>query len=310
MDRLQLTLANQQLTEELKLQLGDRLPSVMSIAAKSMNMTMAEFTKAMEDGRLSAVEFMPAFTKAMREMAAPGLDKAFKSMQVSFNKMVQNGKLLVDAIFQSGVGELFTQIFNSLSDVFQIMQPILSGLFSFASTILKVIIFPIRLAIAMIRDVIVLFDNWLKDTWGTGLNEIMAGLGKVAGYIVTIFGTVGKVVGAIFNPIIKGIRWLFGKSPTVGLGKKMMGDLPARHQETIMGYGKAAKEAASTAGRVGSAVLNSRYTKAVAVGAAGAEAGQYIFSETKVEFTGKAADMLRQNNRESSSRTVQSNVRG
>ena len=68
------------MSEELKLQLGDRMPAVMQIAAKSVNMTTDQFLKAMEEGKISAEEFLPAFSSAMRDLAAPGLDKAFKSV--------------------------------------------------------------------------------------------------------------------------------------------------------------------------------------------------------------------------------------
>ena len=301
---MQLTLANQQLTEELKLQLGDRLPAAMTIAAKSMGMTMKEFSKAMESGSLSAEEFMPKFTEAMRQMAEPGLGKAFKSMMVAFNKMVSQGKLLVDAIFRSGVGELFTQIFNSLSDVFQIMQPIFSLLFSFASTFLKIVIFPIRLVIALIRDMTVMFDNWLKDSFGTGLNELMAGVGKVVGYIFTALGGIGKMI----NGIVKGIKWVLGVSPTAQAAKAASaGAVESGRLANAASLAKSAKSTAASVGRV----IGGRTYGSVTAGAMGAqEAGQYIFTNTKVEFTGEASDWIRQNTRQSTTTAVPSNNRG
>ena len=293
---MQLTLANQQLTEELKLQLGDRLPSVMSIAAKSMNMTMAEFTKAMEDGRLSAVEFMPAFTKAMREMAAPGLDKAFKSMQVSFNKMVQNGKLLVDAIFQSGVGELFTQIFNSLSDIFTVMRPIMSFLFGFMSAFLKAVIFPIRLAIALVADLVDLVAKGFQSAFGTSLDSAMAKIGNFFGFLTSIFTGVFNFVGKI----VTGLGKLFGKlSPTMAVARRFPGASEA--------IGSAASKTASVAGAIG----RSPYTKVGGAGAAGTEAANSeVTSRVFVEFTGEGKEYLRQNEREKPRTTMSTNVRG
>jgi len=303
---LQLTLANQQLTEELKLQLGDRLPAAMTIAAKSMGMTMKEFSKAMESGSLSAEEFMPKFTEAMRQMAEPGLGKAFKSMMVAFNKMVSQGKLLVDAIFRSGVGELFTQIFNSLSDVFQIMQPIFSLLFSFASTFLKIVIFPIRLVIALIRDMTVMFDNWLKDSFGTGLNELMTGIGKVAAFISSIIGGIANTIGWI----LKGVAKVFGFTGTAQVGKSAFAALPKGTQETIQGYVAAGRAGAETAAKIGKGIAGSRYTKASAVGMGAQETGHYIYTNTTLELSGTAADALRENTRQSTTTAVPSNNRG
>ena len=268
----------------------------MSIAAKSMNMNMAEFTKAMEDGRLSAVEFMPAFTKAMRQMAAPGLDKAFKSMQVSFNKMVQNGKLLIDAIFQSGVGELFTQIFNSLSDIFAIMRPIMSFLFGFMSAFIKAVIFPIRLAIALVADLVDLVSKGFQSAFGTSLDSAMAKIGNFFGFLTSIFTGVFNVVGKI----VTGIGKFFGNiSPTLAIAKKFPGA-----SETI---GKAASKTAEVAGAIG----RSTYTKVGGVGAASTEAANSeISTRVYVEATGELKDYMRQNEREKPRTTMSTNVRG
>jgi len=204
--------------EELKNQLGDRMPAVMSIAAKSMSMTTQELIKAMEQGEIAAKDFLPAFSKAMGEMAKPGLAKSFKTMNVAYKRMVQNGKLLVDAIFKSGIGDLFTQIMNTISDTFTIMQPIMSFLGGFLSSFLKAVIFPIRLAIALVADLVDLINYGLKEKFGTNLTEIFAFIGKAVGFLASLFT-------GIFNIVGKAVSWI-GKalskiSPTVWFAKKV-----------------------------------------------------------------------------------------
>lgn len=49
--------------EELRGQLGERLPGAFQIAARSMNMTTKELSKALEMGQVSAEDFVRAFGK-------------------------------------------------------------------------------------------------------------------------------------------------------------------------------------------------------------------------------------------------------
>lgn len=72
--------------EELKGQLGDRLPGVLRLAAKGMGLTTAELVKMIEVGKLATEDFLPKFNKALREDVAGGLDKASVSAQASLNR--------------------------------------------------------------------------------------------------------------------------------------------------------------------------------------------------------------------------------
>lgn len=49
--------------EELRGQLGERLPGAFQLAAKAMNMTTAELDKFMADGKLTAEELLPKLAK-------------------------------------------------------------------------------------------------------------------------------------------------------------------------------------------------------------------------------------------------------
>jgi tape measure domain-containing protein len=53
--------------EELRGQLGERLPGAFQIAAKSMGLTTAELDKLVSSGKLTAEEFLPKFATALRE---------------------------------------------------------------------------------------------------------------------------------------------------------------------------------------------------------------------------------------------------
>lgn len=270
------------------------MPAVLQLAAKSMNMSTKELLSAMEAGDLDAASFLPNFTAALREMAEPGLEKSFKSMNMSWKRMMANLALLVDTILRSGVGELFTQIFNSLSDIFTAVAPLLSFLGAFASTIIKVLIFPIRLALAAIRDIFVLIDMKLKEITGSGLNDMMAKLGEIVGYIFSLFAGVGRALEIILNPFVKLFKFIFGNSVTSRIGRSAYNAAPERAQKFIRDYSKPIIAAGSTAGKIAGSVVRSKYTTGSAMGAGAVDAyNMYNRNTVEIELKEEAGDVFR-----------------
>lgn len=73
-------------SEELKQQLGESLPGAMSLAAKAMKMPMDKFSKALEEGKIKAVDFLPAFAKILEQEFGKGLPDALNSMQAKMTE--------------------------------------------------------------------------------------------------------------------------------------------------------------------------------------------------------------------------------
>lgn len=73
--------------EELKGQLGERLPGAFAIAARAMGMTQKELGKTMEKGNLMAKDFLPKFAAEMHKTFGPGLTSALDSPRAQFDKM-------------------------------------------------------------------------------------------------------------------------------------------------------------------------------------------------------------------------------
>ena len=73
--------------EELRGQLGERLPGAFQLAAKAMGMSTAELDKFMADGKLTAEDLLPKLAQALEEKYAAAAEKAAKSLQGSINKM-------------------------------------------------------------------------------------------------------------------------------------------------------------------------------------------------------------------------------
>jgi tape measure domain-containing protein len=93
--------------EELRGQLGERLPGAFQIAAKAMGMSTAELDKFMQDGKLIAEDFLPKFAQAMHDKfgkaAADSADSAAAGMNRFKNALEE---LKAEAAKKSGAMDL------------------------------------------------------------------------------------------------------------------------------------------------------------------------------------------------------------
>lgn len=73
--------------EELRGQLGERLPGAFQLAAKAMGLTTAELGKLMEDGKLTAEELLPKLARVLEEQYGAAAEKAADTVQGAINRM-------------------------------------------------------------------------------------------------------------------------------------------------------------------------------------------------------------------------------
>jgi hypothetical protein len=73
--------------EELRGQLGERIPGAFQIAARAMGMTTSELDKFMSEGKLMAEEFLPKFSEQLKREFAGGVDAARESVTSNLNRM-------------------------------------------------------------------------------------------------------------------------------------------------------------------------------------------------------------------------------
>lgn len=74
-------------TEELRQQLGERLPGAFQLAAKAMGMTAMEFDKALASGKVMSDDFLPKFTKALHEAWGGAAVQSAESFQSAVNRV-------------------------------------------------------------------------------------------------------------------------------------------------------------------------------------------------------------------------------
>lgn len=80
--------------EELRGQLGERIPGAFQIAARAMNMTTKELDKFMSDGKLIAEDFLPKFAKQLKDEFSGGIPAATQSLAAVTNRLKNEYLLL------------------------------------------------------------------------------------------------------------------------------------------------------------------------------------------------------------------------
>ncbi|MDO8932072.1 MAG: tape measure protein [Rhodocyclaceae bacterium] len=73
--------------EELRGQLGERIPGAFQIAARAMNVTTAELGKMLEQGNVMAADFLPRFAAELERSLGDAPERAAGSMQAAINRM-------------------------------------------------------------------------------------------------------------------------------------------------------------------------------------------------------------------------------
>lgn len=116
--------------EELKGQLGDALPAATSLAAKGLGVTQEELFKLIETGQISAQQFIPAFTSALKTLSGESntLTAVIGRMRNAITESLQalGDTGAVDAL-KSGI-EGLTAVIRVLGDNMQLVSGLAVGL--------------------------------------------------------------------------------------------------------------------------------------------------------------------------------------
>lgn len=112
------------MSEEIKRQLGNRLPAAVEIAAESMHMLPKEFMAAMKEGQIVAKEFIPKFAAFYKKIFAPeGLVESVSEMfQSQLQRVLNSAEMLFRESFKGlegtmvGVLSLTTSALDTLRE--------------------------------------------------------------------------------------------------------------------------------------------------------------------------------------------------
>lgn len=106
--------------EELRGQIGERIPGAFSLAAKAMGVTEAALNKMMERGELMATDFLPKFADQLDKEFAGGVEDATNSIQSQLNKLAnvwdRTLTRIGNSIASSGIIEKMASMLGGIED--------------------------------------------------------------------------------------------------------------------------------------------------------------------------------------------------
>ena len=190
--------------EELRGQLGERIPGALKIAADAMGVTQIQFNELLDSGKIYADDFLPKFSKQLKETFESGLPKAANSMQSAINK--KNNALLS---FKRNFGEAFrpvlievlsvgSRLFGFLGELLQHLDPI--------KTAFKGVYNALQPLIQSYADAMAPLEGLTKS--GNKAEMIMIAIGRaiegvtpLIRFIAEIFGFLNQQVNKVRNAL-------------------------------------------------------------------------------------------------------------
>lgn len=102
--------------EELRGQLGERLPGAFQIAARAMGVTTVELGKMLEAGTVTSDVFLPKFAAELKKTFSDGLPDAVKSASSEFQRLQNTIFETAAAVGQSGLNKGLAEAASILRD--------------------------------------------------------------------------------------------------------------------------------------------------------------------------------------------------
>jgi len=102
--------------EELRGQLGERIPGAFQIASRAMGKTTAELNKMLEQGKLLSDDFLPKFALQLRKELGATVPEATKKLQAELNRLKTSWFELQVEMSDGSAMETATQWVEGLTD--------------------------------------------------------------------------------------------------------------------------------------------------------------------------------------------------
>lgn len=116
--------------EELRGQMGDRMPIAVSTMAKAVGVSNKELLKMMEQGKLVSEEVLPKFAYGLRVAAREGgaLSAGMKSLQAQENRLKTTWTDLVTTFNNAGGMGGQGSVLSTLTDAMESLMPVVEFL--------------------------------------------------------------------------------------------------------------------------------------------------------------------------------------
>ena len=229
--------------EELRRQLGEKLPGAMNIAAKSLNTTVQELEKAIRTGTVDSTKFLPIFADAVREAFSPGLPNAVRAFDAEVNRLTNNLQKMIVVFYDLGVADAFTNIIKELNRILSdkaIAEEFAIALKKIADNVTE---FLKKIDAETVRKFIDGFTNALTTMSSIITGTVLPVIKELAKWIGTIASTwlilkgigTGAAAGAMFGPKGALIGGAAGGIAAAGVVAKLNSMLEGAEEEDKMG---------------------------------------------------------------------------
>lgn len=104
--------------EEIRGQIGERLPGAFQIAARAMGVTTSELGKMLEQGQVLSTDFLPKFARQLEQELGGAAEGAAARLDASINRLDNAWERLKRVTGDSGVSSFMQGQFNILTDGF------------------------------------------------------------------------------------------------------------------------------------------------------------------------------------------------
>jgi tape measure domain-containing protein len=120
--------------EELRGQLGERLPGAFNMAARAMGVTTQELGKMMERGELTAYQLLPALAVELDKAFGPSSAAAAKSLNSEINRLSNAWSGFKSALFAAGIETIFRKIVEAVRESLELTTELLNAFKKFELT--------------------------------------------------------------------------------------------------------------------------------------------------------------------------------
>ena len=201
--------------EELRQQLGEQLPVAFGAVARGLGITTAELNDLVASGNLTSAEFIPAFTKGLKEIEgeAPAAQQAIAGLENSILEFQQGlGKALepLETAFADTFGAILNNVdpgvLDPLAEAGERLRDALADNTELAERLGEALSSVLAAGAEVAAEVLdkitaVLSDPEAVDTFARGIENAGALLGALAGTGVEVAETLALLAGAFTNVV-------------------------------------------------------------------------------------------------------------
>lgn len=190
-------------SEELKGQIGERIPGAFAIMARALKVSTSELTKMLEQGLVPAKEGVMVFAEELKKTFGESAAKGALGMAAAVNRMTTAIDTLKKSLLDGGLGTIFAKI---IGDVTSLSSLISSG--------------PLNSALKALADNAKSVSAAILGIGaGLGVSGGIAGLAVVISSLTPVVGALGVAISGLAIPVAGMVSsFIMAKDQAYGLG--------------------------------------------------------------------------------------------